>query len=99
MKAKQAKERPVKASKVPALQIRAGKITKPVGIRVDRKETCSFCKKAKNPVWRFSIPKGISGYICESCRSPDQVKKKKKRIDALDRAVSGGGFETNRRKH
>lgn len=100
-KAKEAKVKPKEAPQVSKQQLQASKITKPVGIRVDRRETCSFCKKPKNPVWRFSIPKGDSGYICESCRSPSQIRKQKKpkRIDALDRAVSGGGFETNRRRH
>ena len=100
-KAKEPKVRRVSANVISERQIQASKLTKPTGIRIDRKETCSFCKKAKIPVWLYSIPKGDSGYICESCRSLDPVEKRKKpkHIDALDRAVSGGGFETNRRRH
>lgn len=101
-KVKVPKVKRVPSSVISARQMQASKLTKPTGIRIDRKEVCSFCKERQNPVWIFSISKNDSGYICGSCRSLDPCKKKKKmpkRIDALDRAVSGGGFETNRRRH
>ena len=59
---------------------------------------CAECGIQKPVTWRYSnTSKGIAD-ICEICK-PRVFDRSFGSRDALDFAVSGGGFETNRKKY
>ncbi|WP_417536591.1 hypothetical protein [Methylophaga sp.] len=58
---------------------------------------CEQCRKTRYETWKYSKTDGTFKTLCRYCRQAllDQKHGKK---DALDRAVSGGAYGSNRRK-
>ncbi len=68
------------------------------GQKVDEYTKCSQCDKWKLQVWRYAESNQGEVHLCSACK-PRIFDRSFGKIDALDVAVSGGGFETNKRKH
>ena len=61
-------------------------------------EFCDQCEEFRQNVWRYDASNRGAVYICGQC-VPVVMDRSFGGIDALDRAVSGGHFEGNRRRH
>lgn len=68
------------------------------GTRVESLQKCYVCKSEKGGTWRYAQSTKGEVHICLACK-PRVFDKSFGKIDALSRSVTGGGFETNRRKH
>lgn len=83
------------------------------GKRLAEEGPCSYCFREPRLVWQYTKCCKSTVTMCCDCRSyflgilPKNIKSKKvkkkrkqelKRIDALDMASTGGGFESNRRR-
>jgi hypothetical protein len=67
------------------------------GTRVAGGVLCKQCRK-NAAVWRYEDSNYGVVFICGACK-PKVLNRSFGRRDALDSSISGGGFETNRRKH
>ena len=69
------------------------------GRRINKQTRCSACREIKMPVWRY--PDSTAGvvFICAACKPTIFDESFEEKRDALDFAVSGGHFESNRRRH
>lgn len=69
------------------------------GRRINKQTRCYTCRKIKMPIWRY--PDSTAGvvFICAACKPTIFNESFGEKRDALDYAVSGGHFESNRRKH
>ena len=67
--------------------------------RINQETRCSACRAIKTPIWRY--PDSTAGvvFICASCKPTIFDESFEEKRDALDFAVSGGHFESNRRRH
>lgn len=68
------------------------------GTRVTEPTACYECKKKRSPTWFYRESTKGSVHICGTCKS-ELFNRSFGAIDALDRSVSGGVFESNRRRH
>lgn len=59
---------------------------------------CSRCNTTQTVVWRYLDSSIGAAYLCSTCKK-DTYNLSFDKKDALDFAILGGGFETNRRKH
>ena len=60
--------------------------------------TCANCKKSYPLLWRYAESTIGSLNLCTDCK-PLLLDFSFGKMDALDHAVTGGGFEQNRRRH
>src|SRR3989344_7355632 len=70
------------------------------GNRVEGMRKCNKCGKQFKATWRYTESTRGTVYLCMVCK--ERVKRKKgrrRKIDALDLAYSGGSFESNSRRH
>ena len=68
------------------------------GTRVDDGTPCTSCGRKDMTVWRYRESNYGVVHLCCNCKSK-VFERSFGKVDALDRAVSGGGIETNRRRH
>jgi DNA-directed RNA polymerase subunit M/transcription elongation factor TFIIS len=68
------------------------------GTRIDTLTECDECGRLKQPVWRYADSNKGTVYICAACK-PEVFTRSYGSIDIMSIAESGGGIETNRRKH
>lgn len=67
------------------------------GTRIHVPCMCNICNKTTSPTWHYKESTKGSVNVCLLCR-PALLDKSFGKLDALDHAVSGGGFETSRRR-
>jgi hypothetical protein len=72
------------------------------GTRVEGWRCCSRCSNQFMATWRYAESTWGVVYLCMDCK--DRVgrpgeRKRRRKLDALDLAYSGGRFEGNRRRH
>lgn len=65
--------------------------------RINRNYKCSRCSRDFYKGWQYPTYSGGFKIICEFCRDK-LVRGRGYRTDALDRAVSGGGFGVGKKK-
>jgi len=68
------------------------------GTRVDGARVCAECGRLKTPVWHYTRSSRGEVCICTFCK-PRVFNRSFGKLDALDFAQRGGGFESNRRNH
>ncbi len=68
------------------------------GSRVEGPKDCSACNKSKSPVWRYSESSRGSVFICAACK-PRLFDRSFGTKDVMDYAITGGAFESSRRRH
>lgn len=86
-------------------RIKSNKIIKPKlilisrrGKRVDERIECSNCGKLENSVWLYLQSNQGKVSICNECK-PSVLDTSFGRKDAMDYAILGGAFESDRRRH
>lgn len=65
--------------------------------RVEGDRYCYRCKKRFSVTWLYSSNKG-DVYLCSVCKNNHQVRNLPKK-DAMNGAILGGAWESNRKKH
>jgi len=65
---------------------------------VDVFAPCGKCRRSSRPLWFFRSTNWGPIFLCSRCK---QLARRtgRKDIDVLQRALSGGAFEMNRRRH
>lgn len=58
---------------------------------------CSRCGLVRKPVWRYRDSTFDEIFLCSECKTV-AFDESRKKIDALNWST-GGGFESNRRRH
>lgn len=67
------------------------------GTRIDAPCLCSVCNKTTSPTWHYRQSTKGPVNVCLLCK-PALLDRSFGKKDALDHAISGGGFETSRRR-
>jgi len=68
------------------------------GARVNERMPCDACKNHHNLLWRYSESTKGTVHICSVCK-PKIINRSFPKLDALNFAQTGGGFESKRSKH
>jgi hypothetical protein len=68
------------------------------GTRVEGPRACTECKQSRAVVWRYARSNLGEVHLCAVCKVR-AFERSFGKIDALDMSVSGGAFESNRRRH
>ncbi|EWS96842.1 hypothetical protein BG00_17145 [Pseudoalteromonas sp. SCSIO_11900] len=68
------------------------------GVRVNERMSCDSCKVYRDLLWRYNESNKGVVHICTLCK-PKLFDRSFNKLDALNFAKSGGGFETKRSKY
>ena len=68
------------------------------GTKTEILKRCNNCGIIKQPTWHYVNSTWGEVHLCSKCK-PEVFDRSFGKMDALDKAWSGGAFETNKRKH
>jgi hypothetical protein len=69
------------------------------GTRIAERRACDRCAKSFAMTWRYAESTRGTVHLCTACKGKVPRPRSQKKIDALDRAYTGGRFEGNRSRH
>jgi len=73
-------------------------LTSQRGTRVDEERLCDRCFKEHEVLWRYAESTQGTVHLCGVCKIK-VYERSFGSVDALNMSVSGGGFETSKRRH
>jgi len=65
-------------------------------IKLATSGTCDQCSRRHFDLWKYKRMDGTPFNCCKFCREI-LIERERGRVDAMTKAISGGGFETSRR--
>jgi len=68
------------------------------GVRINKRMSCDCCKTFRDLLWRYNESNKGVVHICIMCK-PKLFDRSFNKVDVLNFANTGGGFETKRSKH